>query len=92
MAEIKSIEVFSEASNMAIVRMPGRRFPGMVIQGDSLSIFVSLAEQIRQKTPRGPAHEEADELSRLLNERLAHYQRVLSENGIELPYVRKPKG
>ena len=81
MPELKSIEVFSEASNMAIVRMPGRKFPGMVIQGDSFSILVSRAEQIRLKATSGPLQDDADELLRLLSERLAHYEHVLTENG-----------
>ena len=37
--EIKQIEVYSELSNYGIVRMPGRHFPGAVIQGDSLHIL-----------------------------------------------------
>ena len=89
MVEVKSIEVLSEASNMAIVRLPGRKFPGMVIQGDSFSILVSLAEQIRRKATGGPLQDDADELLRLLSDRLAHYEQVLTENGIALPYVRK---
>jgi hypothetical protein len=88
MVEVKSIEVFSEASNTAIVRMPGRKFPGMVIQGDTFSNLVSLAEQIRRKATDGPLQDDADHLLRLLSDRLAHYEQVLSENGIELPYVR----
>jgi hypothetical protein len=32
------IEVYSQATNQAIVRMPNRKFPGCVIQGDSLSV------------------------------------------------------
>ena len=30
------VELFSDGSNDAVVRMPGRQFPGMVVQGDSL--------------------------------------------------------
>jgi hypothetical protein len=44
--EIKEIEVFSEMSNYAIVRMPGRHFPGCVIQGDSLSVLLNNAEEV----------------------------------------------
>jgi hypothetical protein len=38
------IEVYSEATNQAVVQMPGRQFPGSVIQGDSLSILYKLSK------------------------------------------------
>ncbi len=89
MIQTKSIEVFSEASNRAVVRMPGRRFPGVVIQGDSLSLLVSAARLVREGVPQGGALQEtANELFDLLSGYLAHYESVLAENGIELPYSR----
>ena len=93
MIEMKQIEVLSEASNMAVVRMPGRKFPGIVIQGDSLSILASAAEIIRARVPAGHEvlREAAEELCRLLTGRLTHYEKVLRENGIKLPY-ESPSG
>ncbi len=92
--ESKPLEVFSEESNYGIVRMPGRRFPGCVIQGDSLSILVALAEGIC-KTLRTIANEqlvgEAEELRDQLQDRLNHYEKVLGEHGIELPYFREAR-
>lgn len=38
------LEVYSDASNSAVIQTPGRRFPGSVIQGDSLAI---LCEDLR---------------------------------------------
>lgn len=32
------VKVLSRQSNAAVVRMPGRSFPGVVLQGDSLRI------------------------------------------------------
>jgi len=91
MIERKSIEVFSEASNSAIVRMPGRKFPGVVIQGDSLYLLASAAKHLHKHVdPDGPLKEWADELSRLLSGHLAHYEAVLADNGMELPYFRLP--
>ena len=29
------VELFTDGSNNAVVRMPGRQFPGVVVQGDS---------------------------------------------------------
>ncbi|AKJ06064.1 hypothetical protein ATI61_110191 [Archangium gephyra] len=89
----KEIEVFSEASNAAIVRMPGRRFPGSVIQGDSLSHLRWLAEDLRNRL-RDHSEEDlrdtAQELFELLDGRLRHYVAVLDAEGIPLPFNRPP--
>ena len=92
--ERKEIEVFSEASNFAIVRMPGREFPGCVIQGDSLSILHTLAITIRGRVAAWGDEDlagDAVELVELLESRLTHYERVLAEHGIGLPYSKSPK-
>ncbi len=83
------IEVFSQASNAAIVRMPTRRFPGVVIQGDSLNILHQLAESVVQLA--APHDDEglsgeAEELRDLLAGYVASYENVLKKHGIELPY------
>jgi hypothetical protein len=90
--ETKPLEVFSEASNLGIVRMPGRRFPGCVIQGDTLSILVHPAEVVLRETLRvndEPLHEAARELYGDLRSRLDHYEEVLKSHGIELPYLKR---
>lgn len=38
------VRVISGASNYAIVQMPGRQFPGMVVQGDRLREWTRLAQ------------------------------------------------
>jgi hypothetical protein len=89
--ERKELEVYSEAPNYAIVRMPGRRFPGCVIQGDSLSILYGLARSINDRVAGLEDGELADDAADLLNQlktRLQHYEQVLAEHRIELPYVR----
>lgn len=93
--EIKELEVFSEASNYGVVRMPGRQYPGCVVQGDSLSILLSYAESIRSRLA-GTHDQElidvADELVELLAGRLDHYEAVLTRHGMSLPYSRKARG
>ena len=36
--------ILSHVSNSAIVHLPGRKFPAVAIQGDSLSIMLSQAK------------------------------------------------
>ena len=82
--ERKALEVFSEAPNQGVVRMPGRRLPGRVVRGDSLSILHSLARSVSQRV--ASAHdqelaEDAAELANLLEQRLRHYEAVMAEHG-----------
>ena len=75
-----------------MVRMPGRRFPGCVIQGDTLSGLVHLAELVLRKASRvddEELHQAAQELYGELRSRLDHYERVLKSHGIEFPYVKR---
>jgi len=90
--EHKNLEVFSETSNYAIVRMPGRSFPGMVVQGDSLSILCNHARSIHRLATRlGDAEllDEIAELQDLLEDRLRHYEEVLAEHNMRLPYTKR---
>jgi hypothetical protein len=39
--ETIEVEALTEQHNYAVIRLPERRFPGVVVQGDSLSILVA---------------------------------------------------
>ena len=84
------IEVFSQTTNAAVVRMPTRRFPGMVIQGDSLHILYRLADSIA-KTAASSANAEfgsdAEQLKDFLARYVSSYEDVLKSHGMELPYA-----
>ena len=92
--ERKELEVFSALSNYAIVRMPGRSYPGCVIQGDSLSILLSYIERAHSLALGTGNSELIDELASLkesLEDRLIHYEQVIKAHGFDLPYFR-PRG
>ena len=86
------LEVFSEASNYAVIRPAGRRFPGSVIQGDSLAVLCAEAREISEQIRSRQLNDEElrylvqDHQEKLLG-RLLHYQQVLTEHGISLPYA-----
>ena len=87
----RKIEVrcLSEASNHAVVHLPGRAFPGSVIQGDTLRNLLGLARTVRSHARRlgdAEAIDDAVELHVLLEQRLLHYQDVLLAAGSRLPY------
>jgi hypothetical protein len=93
MMEVKPVEIYSEVSNQGIVRMPGREYPGCVIQGDSLAILFRTARRVAEalKTAAiddGEVLGDLEDLCRSLLDRLLHYQEVLHQEGFDLPYVR----
>lgn len=70
--------------------MPGRKFPGVVVQGDSLNILLGLANSILDRamaTGNTELVDDAQELRQLLAGRLRYYEATLQRHGIELPYV-----
>jgi predicted RNase H-like HicB family nuclease len=90
---MEPLEVYSRESNYAIVKPPGRRFPGCVIQGDSLSILCAHTRTIADVVSRADiASEEfleaVEDLNNELIWRILHYQAVLAKHGIKLPYAQ----
>ena len=87
----EKVEIYSDASNIAVMRHPRRSFPGSLIQGDSLFILLQLVKEAQEELAKGESENAAEvleELSELLEGRLKHYEEVLESHGIELPYVR----
>lgn len=39
----ETVEIYSDASNAAVIRHPGRQFPGMLIQEDTLHSLGEMA-------------------------------------------------
>ena len=89
MVEAGEIEVLSDTVNSAVVRMPGRKFPGVVIQGDSLHYMSMLAKEIEQMSMRLNCEELIDltaDLNKLLADKLAGYEKTLRSHDLDLPY------
>ena len=90
--ETIEIETFNGQANYAVVRLPSRKFPGVVVQGDSLSIFVADLrrglEQLRQGVIDEGINEVAEVLDRLEGVQRS-YERVLADHSIPLPYFRE---
>lgn len=71
-----------------VVEVPGRRFPGAVIMGDTLGSIVRELEEakITLKSAPDDAAETIDYVLARLRTLWVHYEDVLKENGIELPF------
>ncbi|MGD9632983.1 MAG: hypothetical protein AB7G28_16790 [Pirellulales bacterium] len=90
--DIESLEVYARDSNYAIVKPPGRKYPGCVIQGDSLASLCRMAKAIAVFAAKAGIRDEdflgnVEELNNALVGRLIHYQEVLSRHGIGFPHV-----
>jgi len=42
---VEPVEIYSDEPNHAVLRHPGRRFPGALIQGDSLYVLCRQADK-----------------------------------------------
>ncbi|WP_329264019.1 hypothetical protein OG223_49550 [Streptomyces sp. NBC_01478] len=82
-------ELFTDGGNDAVVRLPGRRFPGVLIQGDSLHILRSDVAEVVEACGRGDladAGESAGLLLAGLDALLARYSAALENHGMKRPY------
>lgn len=81
-------KLLSEPTNGAVVHLPGRAFPGVVIQGDTLD---SLIAELREVSIEGSETERvrllADVIERLEGLQF-RYEAVLEREGMTLPYSR----
>jgi hypothetical protein len=82
-------ELFTDGGNGAVVRMPGRRFPGVLVQGDSLRILRGAVAEVAEACERGDLDEARDSAGLLLADLdalLARYEAALEEHEIRRPY------
>ena len=84
---IESVEIFSDETNRAVMRHPGRKFPGILIEGDSLSALCQQADVACAQIARDSAgFDEANKMRNALWSYLNHYKSTLDEHGIGLPF------
>jgi hypothetical protein len=86
---VESVEIYSDTSNAAIMRHPGRRFPGTLVQGDTMHSWCTTLDSICENA-RGKLDEdtyvELNEHRNRMWSLLAHYKQVLGEHDMPLPF------
>lgn len=85
-----SAPILAEVPNSGIVQLPGRQFPGIVVQGDSLSsMFDDLASALRcAKAQRDEdAYYSIYVVASRFQELLGAYEAAVSATGSRLPYT-----
>ncbi len=89
----KEVEKLSDATNQAVMRHPGRNYPGVLIQGDSLYSYCQALDEACSELKNKNIEEAYDEINELRNalwNKLNHYKVVLGEHNIELPFSEVP--
>lgn len=90
---VANVEVYSDATNNAVLRHPERRFPGVLIQGDSLYGMCKTLDRVCDAARDALDRESYLELNDFRNNlwaRLIHYKDVLRQHEIPLPFDEVP--
>ncbi len=81
--------ILDTTSNQSVVKMPGRQFPGVVIQGDTLRILRGDIAEAADLMKAGNGVSAASDLGAVierLDDVLTHYEKILRAAGYDLPY------
>ena len=87
---VEQVEIYSDTTNRAVLRHPGRRLPGVLLQGDTLSVLCRQADNACLHGRRQMDAESYGELNELRNALwglLTHYKAVFGEHKIPLPFA-----
>lgn len=82
-----SVEIYSDETNRAVIRHPGRKFPGVLIQGDTLYALCTMADEAYATAE---PNKDLNHLRDALQGLLLHYKIVLGEHDIPLPFSERP--
>ena len=87
--EYMELEVYSQSINRGVIKMPSQGFPGLLLQGETLSTLLILAKSINEKA-LGTSDTELIETSLELRDNLqklvSHFESTLGKHNIPLPY------
>ena len=85
--------ILAIGANGGVVQLPGRHFPGLVIQGDSLHILLGVLAEAKRALAEGDTAEARDCIDEAIEAvagRVEFYESTLSAAGMALPYRTKP--
>ena len=91
--EYMELEVYSQSIDRGIVRMPSQGFPGLVLQGETLSSLLKLSKSAHEKAQNSSDTELIDttrELMETIQKLVSHYEATLGRHHIPLPYSTVP--
>jgi hypothetical protein len=83
-------QLMTPPHNYAVVQLPNRKHPGVVFQGDSLSILCERLATAEEAAIGTAVHDDIAEIREGLDGILRSYIRVLSERNMQLPFSYRP--
>ena len=88
------VEIYADTTNAAVLRHPDRKFPGVLVQGDTLYSLCRAADFVCSRARSKLDDEAFSELSELRNRlwsALTHYKSVLAEHQVPVPFNEVPR-
>jgi predicted RNase H-like HicB family nuclease len=82
MSDVKGARVLEAGAAFPIVHKEGRHFPGLLVQGDTWSIWVQTLRKVYEQTH----NDELEDLLRDLEGGIDVYVEVLQREGMRLPF------
>jgi hypothetical protein len=85
----KLAEILSLSGNSAVIKISERKFPAIVIQGDSMHGILESAKDLKKCMELGDFSAASDESDYLVGKLLGYmnlYEKTLKEMNIERPY------
>lgn len=79
----------------SLVRWEGRKFPGLLIQGDTLWTVLETLKEAESELKRGNAEDAAyaiQEAREKIQGMSISYEEMMSNVGLNLPYVKQADG
>lgn len=88
----ETVEIYSGRTNAVVLRHPGRKFPGVLVQGELLYALFRQADEVCTAGREALAADAYGALTELRDGLLAyldHYKTVLGQHDIPVPF-REP--
>jgi len=88
----REVTILDDTTNATVVKLPWRKYPGVVVQGDSLKVLqeeVLEAIHALQEQDHQSAKEVLGGISDKIADLLARFEAALSAAGIDLPYSKE---
>lgn len=85
-----TVNLYSDQSNGAVLKLPGRAFPGVLIQGDTLHILIDDLQEVSAAIADRSANEATQALADIIDRLKTiekRYVTVLGEHGVPVPFV-----
>jgi len=82
------MDVYAIDGNVAVVKLPVRRFPGILVQGDTMKMLAGLVQEALGAEDLTASQQVLNEVHDLIGGFLSVYETALQNAGERLPYKR----